>query len=90
MILRPEETEIVGNWKVVDARVTKDEQAQRIEVLIHQHLKPVQSKGWERLFQDPADGRLWELTYPSSEMHGGGPPKLTMMTEEQARRKYEF
>jgi hypothetical protein len=31
---------------------------------------------WTQLFRDPSDGRLWELSYPQSEMHGGGPPRF--------------
>jgi hypothetical protein len=91
VILRPEETEIVGNWTIADARVTKDEQTQRIETLVRQ-LKPIadSSDGWEKLFQDPADGRFWELTFPTSGTHGGGPPKLAVVTWDTARRKYDF
>lgn len=44
--------------------------------------------GWETLYQDPSDGRLWERTYPQSEMHGGGPPRLELLTPEQAAEKY--
>ena len=33
-------------------------------------------------------GRLWELTYPHSEMHGGGPPRLRVMTRQAAAAKY--
>jgi hypothetical protein len=92
VILKPEETEIIGDWQMADAQVTKDEQAKRIETLVRQHLKSLakSSTGWEKLFQDPLDGRLWELTYPNSSMHGGGPPRLAVVTEEEARRKYEF
>jgi Immunity protein 27 len=90
--LRPDETEVVGIWKTADGHTTKDQDAQRIEVLVREHLKPiaVSSSGWEKLFQDPADGRFWELTYPDSNLHGGGPPKLAAVIEEEARRKYAF
>ena len=44
--------------------------------------------GWTSLYRDPSDNRLWELTYPHGEMHGGGPPTLRRITAEYALRKY--
>jgi immunity protein 27 of polymorphic toxin system len=32
--------------------------------------------GWITLYRDKETGRFWELDYPNSEMHGGGPPRL--------------
>jgi hypothetical protein len=29
--------------------------------------------GWDTLYRDPATGALWEVIYPQSYMHGGGP-----------------
>ena len=40
------------------------------------------------LYRDPGDGRYWELAYPNGEMHGGGPPSLIMLTEQEAKTKY--
>ena len=34
--------------------------------------------------------RLCERTYPQGEMQGGGPPRLRVLSEEEARQKYEF
>lgn len=44
--------------------------------------------GWSALHFDPADGRLWEFTFPESRLHGGGPPLLHVVSEEKAREKY--
>jgi hypothetical protein len=44
--------------------------------------------GWSTLFRDPEGHRYIERTYPNSEMHGGGAPLFTELTEEQARSKY--
>lgn len=41
------------------------------------------------LYEDPVDGRLWEHSYPKGDMHGGGPPALTVITLESARAKYK-
>jgi len=37
----------------------------------------VDAIGWRTLYRDRETGCLWEETYPHSEMHGGGPPRLT-------------
>ena len=45
---------------------------------------------WQLLYRDPKDGRLWEQTSPQGEMHGGGPPRLAVISEEEARKRYTF
>jgi len=44
--------------------------------------------GRDDLYRDPDDGRLWELTWPQSDMHGGGPHRLSCLTIDAARMKY--
>jgi len=44
--------------------------------------------GWDKLYRDPATGALWQLTYPHSEMHGGGPRHLAAISIADARGKY--
>jgi immunity protein 27 of polymorphic toxin system len=90
MSLAPYETELVGRWEMVQGRMIEDEASRRIKKLVREELKSVAkaSNGWDSLFRDPADGRLWELTYPSSELQGGGPPTLRIMSEEAAHKKY--
>lgn len=46
--------------------------------------------GWSILYQDKEDGRYWELTYPESGMHGGGPPTLTWLKFEEVEKKYKI
>ncbi|MGQ0622454.1 MAG: Imm27 family immunity protein [Panacagrimonas sp.] len=90
--LESTEYDLVGDWILVGGRLQADELAQRIEWLISAVLEKVadspQWGAWESLFRDPGDGRLWERTYPRGEMHGGGPPRLTCITSEQAQTKY--
>jgi hypothetical protein len=88
--LKPNEVELVGKWIVVNGAVDGDDTCKRIEELIACPLQQVGSTdaGWTKLFIDKADGRYWELTYPNSDWHGGGPPMLTCVTEEFARSKY--
>jgi len=88
--LQPHETDLRGDWIVRGAEVEGDETCQRIKWLVAENLQKVttDASGWDVLYRDPADDRYWELTYPQSEMHGGGPPRLTNLSPEQVQAKY--
>lgn len=90
MKLLPTETYLTGKWLSKDGRVVSDETCARIEELTRTHLRELgrDASGWDALFIDPADGRLWELVYPESGLHGGGAPELRYVSAEQAREKY--
>jgi len=92
MKLRPEETELVGKWIMVNGKIQSDATCERIHWLISNYLRKIgiskQWGAWETLFQDPDDRRFWEQTYPQSHMHGGGPPMLRCLSKEQAKEKY--
>jgi immunity protein 27 of polymorphic toxin system len=90
MKLKPNETDLLGKFLIVDGTVIGDTTTERIEVLVKELLGKiaVDATGWETLYRDPSDGRYWELTYPQGEMHGGGPPRLTYLSDDQARAKY--
>jgi len=90
--LRQDETQLVGNWKSEGGVVSADAIALRIQQLCTKFLVKIAedpaSSGWITLFRDPADGRLWERTYPQSDMHGGGPPSLICISEAEALARY--
>lgn len=92
MGLAANETELIGSWKVISGRIVEDETSKRIRALTKSELRLValSDEGWERLYEDPQDHRLWELTYPSGEMQGGGPPTLRAVAEPIARTKYKL
>jgi|SRR5579863_1082471 len=87
---RPDETELVGRWIREEGNVVADDTAKRVTTLIRDWLEPVAgaNRGWERLLRDPSDGRFWEVIYPQSEMHGGGPPTLRVVSGDDVRAKY--
>jgi hypothetical protein len=90
MILNKNEGNLVGKWIFTNGQMQADETAKRIEWLVSKHLKKLGSTGggWDVLFIDSSDQRLWELTYPQSDMQGGGPPELTNITKSEASKKY--
>lgn len=90
--LGPEETLLKGSWVSKNGRTVEDDVSERIRWLVRSALRRRASdpSGWDTLYEDPRDGRLWELLYPHSEMHGGGPPSLQVVTREAARSKYKF
>jgi hypothetical protein len=89
-MIDPEETDLIGKTIVVGGQVQANDAWERIEKLTSDYLQEVATdeSGWETLYRDPQDGRYWERTYPQGEYHGGGPPRLTYISEEQARAKY--
>jgi len=88
--LASHEQNLIGNWQTNGAQIIADPVCEKIEWLVGNHLVLLgaDSTGWDELYRDPDDGRLWELTWPQSELHGGGPPRLTYLTLQTARDKY--
>lgn len=88
----PEETQIVGGLELKNGRVKNDHHLDRIWTLISTSLLKIATAadGWEQLYQDPRDGRYWELYFPHGEMQGGGPPALRVIEPQAVRRKYQI
>jgi len=88
--LGPAETELLETRLMVDGEIVRGPVALRIDHLIAHDLIEIGSGdgGWSTLYRDPADGRYWELTYPMSYMHGGGPRSLTLVSDAVAAQKY--
>ena len=90
--LQPHETNLLGNWIVRGKQVEGDETCKRIKWLVAEKLQEVttDASGWDVLYQNLADGKYWELKYPQSHMHGGGPPALKNISIEEARKRYKI
>ena len=90
--LGPDESELEGHWISRDGRVVGDEACERVEWLTKHRLQELarDASGWETLFIDPRDGRLWERTYRTGEWHGGGPPSLQLIVKAAALKKYRL
>ena len=70
--------------------VIPDQIAERINWLTKHYLVKVTTdeSGWNTLYKDPEDGRYWELTFPDSELQGGGPPSLTTVSLDRLKLIY--
>jgi hypothetical protein len=92
--LNPIENDLTVKLIRVGNHLEGDATAERIQWLTSGILEKIafskEAGAWETLFKDKNDGRYWERTYPQSGMHGGGPPRLWCISEEEARKKYDF
>jgi hypothetical protein len=70
---------------------TPDRVEARIRWLVANRLEPLGSAagGWDWLFRDPRDSRLWELTFPLGSLHGPGPRRLEVIDVRRAGEKYD-
>lgn len=90
MKILPNEQKIVGRWLIEDGKLVADSNAARIDALITGPLREVarSDDGWSVLYIDEGDGRYWELSYPESELHGGGPPLLEVISSDAVNERY--
>ncbi len=54
--------------------------ARLIDDLIKNKLVEVRKENWAVLYRNKETGEFWDLTYPQSEMHGGGPRRLRVVS----------
>lgn len=90
MNLAADEIELVGAWIGTSTGMEKDAVCERIEALVATCLTELGTdpSGWDTLFVDPRDGRLWERVYTESTSEGGGPPRLIHISVVAASSKY--
>ena len=89
--LKHDERELIGNWIQVSGKVIGDAACERIDSLIETSLEKIgfsKYGAWETLYRDPEDDCFWERIYPRGEWHGGGPPALINLSEDEAKDKY--
>lgn len=84
------EKKIIGKWEFKNGKTEKDSNCLRIEYLISNCLEKITESddGWSVLYRNKDDGKYWELVYPESGYHGGGPPALILLTDEEVLKKY--
>lgn len=84
------ETVLKGRWIEKGSTVIQDDVCKRIDYLVSSVLEElgVNELNWSVLYKDPNDQRYWELTFPESSLHGGGPPELKVIDPIVAKRRY--
>jgi len=93
MKIEKNETKIIGHWIFDGTRMIADDQCKRIDWLRNGYLQLITTdeSGWLNLYRDSEDGRYWQLQFEhGGMMHGGGPPSLIMISEQEARAQYQF
>jgi hypothetical protein len=90
--LASSEQQLRGAWIESPQGKRGDAVEQRIFWLISERLVALgsASDGWDWLYRDPRDGRLWELTYPEGSLLGRGPRQLALVLPEVAAAKYDL
>ena len=86
--LLPHEECLVGSWIETATGVKGDDACKRIHWLAESQLDFIQNGSWESLYLDPIDGRHWLLFYPQSEMHGGGPPSMRVISKDEIIKRF--
>ena len=77
-IMPPDPPDLTDQWIMRSGQISNEGDAAAIDELLSSELDHIAASdgGWRRLYRHRATGRLWELSYPHSEMHGGGPRRL--------------
>jgi hypothetical protein len=90
--IKPNETSIIGHNIFAQGKIIGDGASQRIFDLVANYLIKLghDQSGWDTLYKDPNDSRFWELIYPESELQGGGPPSLVLISKDAAALKYKI
>lgn len=87
----PGTTKLRGHWtQDSSGRSVGDEVCEQIRILLTQRLKRIANGDWTTLYRDTQDGSYWELSFPESHHHGGGPPMLERLDEAAAKARYRF
>jgi len=66
-----------------DGKVAARGDAATIDEMLATKLEEVRTDAtnWLVIFRHRETNQLWELSYPQSELHGGGPRRLRLMSE---------
>lgn len=70
-------------WHLEDGKVAARGDAAAIDEMLATKLEKLRTEegGWIVIFRHRDTNQLWELSYPQSELHGGGPRRLRMIGE---------
>ena len=77
-VVPPDPPDLTDQWVMRGGQMSNEGDAAAIDELLLSELAQIAATDgrWRRLYRHRTTGRLWELSYPRSEMHGGGPGRL--------------
>ena len=72
------EEKLIGKWTFKDGKIVADSNCDLIDSMIKNDLKQIKisKDNWTKIYKH-SNGSMWRLTYPESNLQGGGPPSLT-------------
>lgn len=78
---------LIEDFVLKGSKIVAAGDAARIDAMLRDELVKVADAegGWTVLYQHKTTGTFWEVSYPNSGMHGGGPRQLVELSEESAR-----
>jgi len=70
-------------WYSEDGKVAARGDAEAIDEMLTTKLEKVRTEegGWIVIYRHCDTNQLWELSYPQSELHGGGPRRLRLISK---------
>ncbi len=74
--------DLTDRWVMSGSKVHAEGDAAEIDALLSTELVRLSGTDgdWRTLYRHRTTGKLWELSYPQSEMHGGGPRRLRRLS----------
>ena len=74
-------TELNDIWSFENGQTVKRGDAALIDNMLDTELEKVRTEedGWTIIYRHHQTLQLWELSHPSSDMHGGGPRCLRLL-----------
>ncbi len=83
---------MIAKWEFVGGKLTIDATGEEIERMVEHDLRRVADKddGWTILYRNSKDGTHWELSFPHSGMHGGGPKQLREVGADELLREWSM
>jgi hypothetical protein len=68
-------------WIMAGAHIVAGGDSETINDWLATKLEKIttEKSGWVTLYRNRESGEFWEMSYPNSEMHGGGPRLLTCL-----------
>jgi hypothetical protein len=85
--------ELIGSWTFANNKGVIDENCKMVNELLNKELQFISddNSGWNKLYKYNIDSSYWELTYPQSDLHGGGPPALKKIKDlNELKNRYSI